>query len=87
MRGWGFQSGFERIPFNNETITVGLIGDFTNREPSQNQLFEVAALIAESVRRKKLKSNFKIHGLHLKELEGLKMYAEFSQWLEWAGWA
>lgn len=86
MRGWSFQSGFEHIPFNNESLTVGFIGDFTHVKPSRHQVYEVGALIAESVRRKKLKRSFKIHGLKIHGMGSLGMYAEFSEWLEWAGW-
>lgn len=86
LRGWKFQSGFDGIPFNHKSITVGLIGDFTIKEPVAIQVHEVNALISESVRRKKLSADYKIHGARLHEKDGLKMFKIFRKFAQWAGW-
>lgn len=86
LRGWNYQSGFEFIPFNEESIAVGLIGDFTKFSPSTLQLYEVEALIFESIRRQKLQRRFKIHGSRMHQYDGLKMFVEFMELRQWAGW-
>lgn len=86
VRGWKYISAFDKIPFNNESLTVGLIGDFTIIEPVDIQIHEVKALISESIRRKKLSSNYKIHGARLHERDGHKMFKIFRTLSQWAGW-
>lgn len=85
-RGWNYRSGFDQLPFNNESITVGLIGDFTFVEPVENQVKEVNALISEAIRRRKLLSNYKVHGARLEEKDGHKMFKKFKTLNEWVGW-
>lgn len=46
----------------DRAIVVGLIGNFTDAEPEQLQIAEVDALIAESIRREKLQSDYRILG-------------------------
>lgn len=86
LRGWKYRSGFDEIPFNNETITVGLIGDFTFKEPAVIQVHEVDALISESIRRRKLLADYKIRGARLHEKDGHKMFKIFKTSAQWAGW-
>lgn len=74
------------MPFNNESIAVGLIGDFTFVEPVENQVQEVNALISESIRRRKLMSNYKIRGARQEEKDGYKMFKKFNSLEEWVGW-
>lgn len=50
------------IPLMDRAIVVGLIGNFTDAEPEQLQIAEVDALIAESIRREKLQSDYRILG-------------------------
>lgn len=50
------------IPLVDRSIVVGLIGNFTAAEPELLQIAEVEALIAESIRREKLQSDYKILG-------------------------
>jgi N-acetylmuramoyl-L-alanine amidase len=86
LRGWNYRSGFDQLPFNSESITVGLIGDFTCVEPVENQVQEVNAFISESIRRRKLISDYKIHGARLHESDGHKMFKKFKSMEEWVGW-
>lgn len=86
LRGWNLRSGFEELPFNSECITVGLIGDFTVNEPAMNQIHEVEAFISESIRRRKLMKNYRIHGARLHEKDGHKMFTKFKTLSQWAGW-
>lgn len=68
------------------SITVGLIGDFTVNEPAMNQFHEVEAFISESIRRRKLMKNYKIHAARLHEKDGHKIFTKFKALSEWAGW-
>lgn len=86
VRGWKYISAFDDIPFNSKSLTVGLIGDFTLKDPADIQVHEVKALISESVRRRKLLSNYKIHGARLHEKDGHKMFKIFKTLTQWAGW-
>lgn len=61
VRGFDYVSGLE-VPVVNRAIVVGLIGNFTDAEPEQLQIAEVKALISESIRREKLKSDYRILG-------------------------
>lgn len=79
-------SGFDHLPFNDQAITVGLIGDFTHIEPSPKQVLEFEAFIVESIRRQKLQSNFKLHGARLIERDGDKMFNRFKEFDKWVGW-
>lgn len=85
LRGWSYLSGFEDLPFNNRSLTVGLMGDFTSREPAFNQVQEVEAFISESIRRQKLSENYVIHGVQLYNKDGSKMFAQFKTFVRWAG--
>lgn len=86
MRGWSYQSGFEDLKFNNQTITVGLIGDFTKDSPSKDQVNEVNAFISESIRREKLSKDYKIHGARLHDGDALQILSVFKKIERWAGW-
>lgn len=86
VRGWQYLSAFEGIPFNSESITVGLIGDFTKNEPADVQIHEFKALLSESIRRRKLMSNYKIHGAKLHEKDGHKMFRIIRTLTQWEGW-
>lgn len=84
IRGWGYQSGFNDLPFNNRSLTVGLIGDFTAEEPALNQVLEVEAFISESVRRQKLSTKYIVHAAQLHNKDGTKMLAKFKMFSRWA---
>ena len=88
MRGWNYKSGFEGLPFNDQAVTVGLIGDFSHIEPATNQVQEVDAFISDSIKRRKLLKNYKIHVARLPEKprDGHKMIDTFKQKKQWAGW-
>jgi len=88
IRGWMYASGFD-LPRNNETITVGLIGDFTHHEShaTAKQLAEAKAFISESIRRKKLNANYRIYGARLHEQDGEKFFKNIeSLTSRWAGY-
>ena len=86
LRGWNYLSGFNDLPFNNESIHVGLIGDFTFIEPRKHQVEEVNALISESIRRRKLSPDFKVLGARGSKLDGLKMFEQLETLEGWYGW-
>lgn len=84
IRGWSYLSGFEDLPYNNQSLTVGLIGNFTAREPALNQVLEVEAFISESVRRQKLSSNYFVHAARLHNQDATQLFAKFKMLARWA---
>lgn len=85
LRGWQYVSGFDSLPFNNQSFTVAFIGDFTFAEPAEIQVGEFKALINESIRRRKLSKNYKIHGARFRDRDGLKMFKRFEALTQWSG--
>lgn len=64
---------------------MGFIGDFTNSEPTNEQINELHAFIAMARRRKQLKSNFKVFGARSNETDGEKMFKRLSEFTQWQG--
>lgn len=88
MRGFDYVSGLE-IPLMDRAIVVGLIGNFTDAEPERLQIAEVDALIAESIKRKKLQSDYRILGARRHTSianDGQKMFDILREFfLHWSG--
>lgn len=93
VRGWNLQSGFD-ISIAEKALTVGIIGNFTAAEPDQVQIAEVNAFIAESIRREKLRADYKILGARQKSnnnnnntgLDGEKLFETIKRFfLRWEG--
>lgn len=78
-RGWTHASGFS-FANNNNTLTIGFIGDFSNEIPTDIQIDEAKALISESVRRRKLTTNYEIYGARIDESDGEKLFEIISEW-------
>jgi hypothetical protein len=91
VRGWNLQSGFE-IAIAKRALTVGIIGNFTESEPDQLQIAEINAFIAESIRREKLRADYKILGARQKSndmntgIDGEKLFETIKRFfLRWEG--
>jgi hypothetical protein len=92
VRGWDLQSGFD-LAIINKALTIGLIGNFTATEPDELQIAEVNAFIAESIRREKLRADYKILGVRQKlnnttntGLDGEKLFETIKRFfLRWEG--
>uniref|UniRef100_A0A336MVC2 CSON007311 protein n=2 Tax=Culicoides sonorensis TaxID=179676 RepID=A0A336MVC2_CULSO len=66
-------------------LTVGFMGDFTH-EPPPSLMFDVAkALISESIRRRKLNTNYNVFGLRKEPnvMDGDAMYQRLAIWPHW----
>jgi hypothetical protein len=79
-------SGFNDLPYNEQSFVVALMGDFTYIEPEQHQIDEVNALISESIRRRKLNSEYKILGIRQSLRDGGQMFKKLTSLGGWVGW-
>lgn len=86
IRGWNYLSGFNEMNYNEQSFVVALIGDFTYNKPSDYQIKEVEALISESVRRRKLSSNYQILGFQKSKRDGHEMFKKLRLLDGWVGW-
>lgn len=81
-KGWLHQSGFEALPFKNITLTVALIGDFTHSIPLFAQTEEIKSFVSESIRRRRLSSNYVMKGVREKAGDAEAMFQFFSKNLD-----
>ncbi|XP_058053911.1 peptidoglycan-recognition protein SB2-like isoform X3 [Anopheles bellator] len=87
-RGWKSQHGFTDLPGHNTTLVVGLIGDFTERQPPEVQYAELKALFTESIRRFSLSAHYRIHGVTRGAQsagDATALYSQLQRWPHWAG--
>ncbi|XP_052860841.1 peptidoglycan-recognition protein SB2-like isoform X3 [Anopheles cruzii] len=87
-RGWKSQHGFTDLPGHNTTLVVGIIGDFTERQPPEVQYAELKALFTESIRRFSLSAQYRIRGVvHGTQSAGdpTALYSQLQRWPHWAG--
>lgn len=86
-RGWSHETGLSNIPNpNNITLSIGFLGDFTHHKPSTVLMEETQSLIRESIKRRKILSNYKIFGVRNKtvsELDGKGIFDYISNWIKW----
>lgn len=83
-KGWMHQSGFVKLPSKNVTLTVALIGNFTNSNPLFCQLEEIKSFVSESIRRRKLSVNYVVKGVREKVGDGEAMFQFISNnWDRW----
>ncbi|XP_050075122.1 peptidoglycan-recognition protein 2-like [Anopheles maculipalpis] len=87
-RGWKSQHGFEDLPGRNTTLVVGMIGNFTDRQPTAVQYAELKAFFTESIRRFYLSPHYRLHGFinttHATK-DGTAMYNQLQRWPHWQG--
>uniref|UniRef100_A0A3F2YWG6 Peptidoglycan recognition protein family domain-containing protein n=1 Tax=Anopheles epiroticus TaxID=199890 RepID=A0A3F2YWG6_9DIPT len=85
-RGWKSQHGFDDLPGRNMTLVVGMIGNFTDRQPAQVQYDELKAFITESIRRFSLSSHYRLHGaISATSQDGAALYNQLQRWPHWHG--
>nr|XP_014100311.2 peptidoglycan-recognition protein SC2 isoform X2 [Bactrocera oleae] len=86
-RGWNYESGLNWVA-QNATLVIAFIGNYTTLAPNALQLRSTLSLIAESVRQKKLQSQYKIYGLQNltnSEVDGKALFDSISQWTQFKG--
>ncbi|XP_053953244.1 peptidoglycan-recognition protein SD [Anastrepha ludens] len=86
-RGWNYESGLPLVQ-QNASLVIAFIGNYTILAPSSLQLRSAVSLIAESVRRKKLQSQYKIFGLRNLtngQNDGKALFGAIGQWQQFAG--
>ncbi|XP_058460529.1 peptidoglycan-recognition protein 3-like isoform X2 [Malaya genurostris] len=87
-RGWKGQHGFSELPGMNDTIVVGLIGNYNNKRPDDVLFAETKALITESIRRFSLSPAYRMYGVvyrSMPEKNAPALYAELKRWNHWRG--
>ncbi|XP_049296839.1 peptidoglycan-recognition protein SB2-like isoform X2 [Anopheles funestus] len=88
-RGWKSQHGFEDLPGQNTTLVVGMIGNFTDRQPTAIQYAELKAFLTESIRRLSLSSQYRLHGAintTRAANDGAALYNQLQRWPHWKGY-
>ncbi|XP_041768377.1 peptidoglycan-recognition protein LD isoform X2 [Anopheles merus] len=88
-RGWKSQHGFVDLPGRNTTLVVGMIGNFTDRQPAEVQYAELKAFITESIRRLSLSPQYRLHGAvnatRPSQDSTIALYSQLERWLHWKG--
>lgn len=83
-RGWKHESGFSHLNILNSSMAIGVLGNFTETTPMVNLLKEIKSLIKESIRRRKLHSNYNIYGIRnrtISEHDGNALFNVMSEYL------
>ncbi|EDV96482.1 peptidoglycan-recognition protein LC isoform X5 [Drosophila grimshawi] len=84
-RGWDYQ-GAHTLGYNEDSIGVSFIGTFVKLQPTLQQLQACQLLLAEGVRLKKLKPDYKLYGhrqLSATESPGEIVYNIIRKWPHW----
>ncbi|EFN81745.1 peptidoglycan-recognition protein SC2 isoform X1 [Harpegnathos saltator] len=85
-RGWGKQGAHSK-PFNNKSIGICIIGDYTNRTPNSAAVQAVDSLIAYGVSSGEIKNDYKLLG-HRQTWQtncpGNSLYTMMQSWPHWA---
>lgn len=84
-RGWG-KKGAHSIPYNNRSIGVCILGDYSNRTPNATAIEAVAKLIARGVDNDEVKSDYKLLGHRqtwATACPGNDLYAMIQSWPHW----
>uniref|UniRef100_A0A3F2YTT2 Peptidoglycan recognition protein family domain-containing protein n=1 Tax=Anopheles christyi TaxID=43041 RepID=A0A3F2YTT2_9DIPT len=87
-RGWKSQHGFDDLPGRNTTLVVGMIGNFTDRQPAEVQYAELKAFLTESIRRFSLAPQYRLHGAinaTQPTKDGAALYNQLQRWPHWKG--
>uniref|UniRef100_A0A182LVK5 Peptidoglycan recognition protein family domain-containing protein n=1 Tax=Anopheles culicifacies TaxID=139723 RepID=A0A182LVK5_9DIPT len=87
-RGWKSQHGFKDLPGQNTTLVVGMIGNFTDRQPTAVQYAELKAFLTESIRRFSLSPQYRLHGAINSTRsgnDGAALYSQLQRWPHWMG--
>ncbi|XP_053667239.1 peptidoglycan-recognition protein LD [Anopheles marshallii] len=87
-RGWKSQHGFKDLPGQNTTLVVGMIGNFTDRQPTAVQYAELKAFFTESIRRFSLSPQYRLHGAINSTRaanDGAALYNQLQRWPHWNG--
>uniref|UniRef100_A0A3F2YWT7 Peptidoglycan recognition protein family domain-containing protein n=1 Tax=Anopheles farauti TaxID=69004 RepID=A0A3F2YWT7_9DIPT len=87
-RGWKAQHGFQQLPGRNTTLVVGMIGDFTDRQPPEVQYAELKAFLTESIRRLSLSPHYRLHGVvnaTRTANDAAALYNQLQRWPHWKG--
>uniref|UniRef100_A0A182WKE1 Peptidoglycan recognition protein family domain-containing protein n=1 Tax=Anopheles minimus TaxID=112268 RepID=A0A182WKE1_9DIPT len=89
-RGWKSQHGFKDLPGRNTTLVVGMIGNFTDRQPAAIQYAELKAFLTESIRRFSLSPQYRLYGAFNTTRatnDGAALYNQLQRWPHWKGFA
>ncbi|XP_014482419.1 PREDICTED: peptidoglycan-recognition protein SC2-like [Dinoponera quadriceps] len=85
-RGWGKQGAHSK-PFNNKSIGICVIGDYTNRTPNTAAVQAVQRLIDHGVSIGEIKNDYKLLG-HRQTWQtacpGNSLYTMMQSWPHWA---
>ncbi|KAL6423448.1 hypothetical protein ACFW04_010204 [Cataglyphis niger] len=84
-RGWG-KKGAHSIPFNNKSIGICIIGDYSNRTPKAAAIEAVAKLIERGVNNGEIKSDYKLLGHRqtwATACPGNSLYTMIQSWPHW----
>uniref|UniRef100_A0A087YSZ4 Peptidoglycan recognition protein family domain-containing protein n=1 Tax=Anopheles darlingi TaxID=43151 RepID=A0A087YSZ4_ANODA len=87
-RGWKYQHGFHDLPGKNSTLVVGMIGDFSQRHPTDMQYAELKAFLTESIRRLSLSPHYKLRGIvngTQPTEDATTLYHQLQRWPHWGG--
>ncbi|XP_053677681.1 peptidoglycan-recognition protein SB2-like isoform X2 [Anopheles nili] len=87
-RGWKKQHGFGDLTGQNTTLVVGIVGDFTDRQPADVQYAELKAFLNESIRRLSLSPHYRLRGAVNETRDandGAAMYRQLQRWSHWKG--
>uniref|UniRef100_A0A2M4BWJ0 Putative peptidoglycan recognition protein long class n=1 Tax=Anopheles marajoara TaxID=58244 RepID=A0A2M4BWJ0_9DIPT len=87
-RGWKYQHGFPELPGINCSLVVGMIGDFSQRHPTDQQYAELKAFLTESIRRFSLSPHYKLRGIvngTQSTEDAITLYHQLQRWPHWGG--
>ncbi|XP_065361197.1 peptidoglycan-recognition protein 3 [Calliphora vicina] len=87
VRGWKYQSSIEGVP-QEQSLVIGIIGNFDHSSPSKILLQTVQSLIQESSKRRMVNRKYKIYGLRRNDhdrKEGEQLFTEIKGWPEFNG--
>ncbi|XP_017071522.1 peptidoglycan-recognition protein LD isoform X2 [Drosophila eugracilis] len=75
-RGWQYENNFTRDLPGNSSLVMAFVGNFSRRTPIKCQLKSAQALILESLKRRKLQSDYQLYvvGSNLEAVEGELKY-------------
>lgn len=85
-RGWNRQ-GKHTLRYNERSICIAFIGNFTDVKPPEWQLIAAQKLIAECIKLKKLAADYRLFGhLQLQDTDspGRELYKIIAKWPHWS---
>ncbi|KAM7355479.1 peptidoglycan recognition protein LD [Cochliomyia hominivorax] len=87
IRGWDYQSNINGIP-QEQSLVIGIIGNFNQISPNKQLLKTVQSLIEESSKRRKINRKYHIYGLRRNDhdrQEGQQLFSKVMLWPNFNG--